>query len=111
MKFAFTIAENDQAMSLIFGNLRNLIVCATLFGVAGWSFQDPGRGWVFTVHMLATLALFSTAVILTTINFFHGLLKIKGLPHPRTIKGMLAGTYLSLGVSVLEFLVSQFHLH
>ncbi len=111
MKFVFAIAENDQAMNLIFGNLRNLVVCAALFGAAGWSLQDPGNGWGFAVHVGAALALFLSATVLTMINSFHGLLKIKGLPNSTALKVTLGGIYLSLTINALGFFVSQIHLH
>ena len=74
------VAEDESAVKVMFDHVRNLTLCALMFGAAMyfWRRADlPGHG---VIEYIASVGIFATAGFLAMVNYIHAALKAMTLP-------------------------------
>lgn len=94
------LADDTNAVKLIFDHFRNVGLCAVVLGSAVWTYRHPpSERWVF-MWVLSLFAMSLMGICLFLLNEFHAhrLLKKAGLP-------LLPELVIRLGYSACIFQV------
>jgi hypothetical protein len=107
MKFIEEIAKNENAVKVIFDNVRNIGLCALILGAGLYKPKYLEADWHFFFDEVIRYGLIVAGGILFLINYEHALRKIKELPYPKIIFAFFGCLYGLLAVRVVLSLLSS----
>jgi hypothetical protein len=101
-----TLAGDDAAVKTLFDHVRNLGICAVVFGAAAWQFRNfaPDFRLAFVLQIAAFVALVLFGVFLFAVNMFHGVEKLKRAGYPTWIFWLVMFTYSIVTVTIVTAL-------
>lgn len=103
------IANDDTAVKLLFDHVRNIGICAVVFGAAFWKYKNMGPDYIFFLDLAIIALLVILGVFLFFVNQFHGLDKLRDSQHPRWLFSLILYTYSIVAVTI-AFSVVGVHL-
>jgi uncharacterized protein YjeT (DUF2065 family) len=106
VKALVQIARDDAAVKLIFDHLRNLGLCAVVFGAAVWKFFNLESGWARYLDFAIIAFLVALGIALFWINQIHGFSKLRELKQPKWVVALIGQVYVFLAVTIVYFLAA-----
>ena len=95
------IAANDTAIKLLFDHVRNVGICAVVFGAAVWKSRNLGPEYVFYLDWFIIFLLVSLGIILFVINQFHAINKLKAIYEKSWRLNAILNIYSLIAVSII----------
>jgi hypothetical protein len=97
------VSSDDGAIKLLFDHVRNLGICALVFGAAMWKFRHLGKYalWqdVFDIVLMTLLTVFGC--FLFVVNQLHAVKKLRAAQQPRWVMHVFYGTYSLVTVTII----------
>ena len=94
------IADDDIVVKLLFDHIRNIGLCAVVFGSALWKYNNIGPGYIFFLDLVIITLLVGLGVFLFVVNQFHGVTKLRNSKQPRWVIELVMHTYSIIAVTV-----------
>lgn len=106
LKLIRRIASDDTAVKLLFDHVRNVGICAIVFGAAVWQHNhlEPS-GYVRYLQLLIVGFLVVFGLFLFLVNQAHGIGKLRAADYPRWLFPAVMHTYSLVIVTILLSLV------
>jgi hypothetical protein len=83
LEFIKRIAADDVAVKLLFDHVRNIGICAVVFGAAFWKYKNIGPDHIFyLVDWIIVALLIVLGMFLFIVNQFHGITKLRQPQNP-----------------------------
>jgi len=94
------IANDDTAVKLLFDHVRNIGICAVVFGAAVWKYNNMGTGYVYFLDVLIIALLVVLGLFLFIVNQFHGIATLRKADHPKWVLQLVIQTYSIVAVTI-----------
>lgn len=94
------IASDDGAVKLLFDHVRNIGICAVVFGAAVWKYNNMASGYLYFFDVLIISLLAALGLFLFFVNQFHGIATIRKSDHPSWVLQLVMHTYSVLAVTI-----------
>ena len=111
LRFLRQLAENDNALKLLFDHVRNIGLSALVLGAATWKHDHARSG--SAVDMVAVGLLYAMGVFLFSVNFYNGVIvhvhgrKEGQIEKPRWLMALVGTFYALLVTAIIEYLSSR----
>lgn len=102
LKLVRTIAGDDAAVKLLFDHIRNVGICAVVFGAALWKYNNIASGVGYVLDLLIICLLIALGLFPLLVNQFHGITTLKRAGHPTWALHVVMQSY-SIVVIALVF--------
>lgn len=93
------IVDNDEAVKLLFDHVRNIGICAVVFGAALWKYNNIGPGYIFFLDVIIIVLLGALAIFLFFVNQLHGLGKLRDA-QPRWVVHLVVHGYSVVALTI-----------
>jgi len=106
LKLIRRISSDDSAVKLLFDHVRNVGICAVVFGAAAWQYKNlesVGYSYYFQALIIGLLVVFG--VFLFFVNQFHGVAKLRSSDYPRWVLPLIMHTYSLVIVTIVLSIV------
>ena len=94
------IAADDVAVKVLFDHVRNIGICAVVFGAALWKYRNIEPDYVFFLDWVIIVLLVLLGLFLFFVNQFHGIKKLRESNHPSWIFQLVMHTYSIVAVTI-----------
>lgn len=98
-EFIRRIAADDVAVKLLFDHVRNIGICAVVFGAAFWKYQNIAPDYIFYLDWIIIILLIVLGVFLFLVNQFHGIAKLRQSNNPGWVIHLVMHTYSIIAVT------------
>ena len=94
------IASDDTTVKLLFDHVRNIGICAVVFGAAVWKYRNMATGYIYVVDILIIALLVVLGLFLFLVNQFHGIATLRKTDHPKWVLQLVIQTYSIVTVTI-----------
>ena len=94
------IARDDIAVKLLFDHVRNIGICAVVFGAAFWKYKNIGTGYVYILDAAIIGLLVVLGLFLFVVNQWHGYAKLQAAQPPRWFLQVIMQIYSLIAVTI-----------
>jgi hypothetical protein len=82
-------------------HVRNIGICAVVFGAAAWKYNNMGSGHLYVLDVLIIVLLITLGLFLFLVNQFHGIATLRKVDRPKWVLELIMHTYSIVAVTIV----------
>lgn len=106
LKLIRRVSSDDSTVKLLFDHVRNVGICAVVFGAAAWQYKNlepEGYTYFFQTLIIGLLVVFGLFLFL--VNQFHGMARLRLSDYPGWVLPLIMHTYSLVIVTIVVSIV------